>query len=86
MEKINILDARNNLSRLVAAAGRGEEVIIAKRGVPVARLVPVDADLPPEHRAAQVSDWLATHLVPVHASRTATELEDQIASEREGWE
>lgn len=37
--QINILDAKNSLSRLVAAAERGEEVVLARNGVPVAQLI-----------------------------------------------
>lgn len=39
--KINMLEAKNQLSRLVKAALAGEEVIIANHGVPAVRLVPV---------------------------------------------
>jgi prevent-host-death family protein len=38
----NVHDAKTNLSKLIAAALRGEEVIIAKAGKPVVRLVPVE--------------------------------------------
>jgi prevent-host-death family protein len=38
--QINILDAKNQLSQPVKRAQAGEEVIIAKRGQPVARQVP----------------------------------------------
>lgn len=40
---VNIGEAKTRLSELVAAATRGEEVVIAKAGVPVARLEPIDA-------------------------------------------
>lgn len=40
--QINMLDAKNKLSSLVAAAEQGEEVIIARGGVPVARIVKYD--------------------------------------------
>lgn len=43
MGKVNIHDAKTNLSRLVDAAAAGEEVIIAKAGKPAARLVPIKA-------------------------------------------
>ena len=38
--QVNILEARNRLSQLIKAAQAGEEVVIANRGEPVARLVP----------------------------------------------
>ena len=37
----NVLDARNSLSRLIADSQAGEEVVITKRGKPVAKLVPI---------------------------------------------
>lgn len=40
MIQSNIHEAKSNLSRLIERAAAGEEVIIAKAGKPVARLVP----------------------------------------------
>ena len=37
----NLYDAKTNLSQLVERAAAGEEIIIAKNGVPLARLVPL---------------------------------------------
>lgn len=39
---INIHEAKTHLSRLVEQAAAGEEVIIAKAGRPMARLVPMN--------------------------------------------
>jgi prevent-host-death family protein len=44
MQTINIHDAKTNFSRLVDAAAGGEEIIIAKAGKPIARLVPMPRD------------------------------------------
>ncbi|MDP1734541.1 MAG: type II toxin-antitoxin system prevent-host-death family antitoxin [Sulfuritalea sp.] len=41
--QINLLEARTCLSRLVAAAECGEEVILARSGKPVAKIVPYEA-------------------------------------------
>jgi prevent-host-death family protein len=43
MTTVNMLDAKSNLSRLVQAVESGEtdEVVIARNGVPAARLVPI---------------------------------------------
>ncbi|HEY4219099.1 MAG TPA: type II toxin-antitoxin system prevent-host-death family antitoxin [Gemmatimonadaceae bacterium] len=38
---VNIYDAKTRLSELVERAAAGEEVIIAKAGKPLARLVPL---------------------------------------------
>ena len=39
--KMNIQDAKANLSRLIDAAMLGEDVVISKAGKPFVRLVPV---------------------------------------------
>lgn len=39
---VNIHEAKTHLSRLLLRVGVGEEVIIAKAGKPVARLVPFE--------------------------------------------
>ncbi|MBN8611986.1 MAG: type II toxin-antitoxin system Phd/YefM family antitoxin [Deltaproteobacteria bacterium] len=41
--QVNVLEAKTQLSRLLDRAEAGEEVIIARAGQPVARLVPVTA-------------------------------------------
>ena len=38
--QVNMLDARNQLSKLVKAAENGASIVIARDGKPVARLVP----------------------------------------------
>lgn len=43
MRTINIHEAKTHLSRLVEDAAGGEEIVIAKSGRPVARLVPIKA-------------------------------------------
>jgi prevent-host-death family protein len=40
-EIVSLYDAKTHLSSLVDRAAAGEEIIIAKNGVPLARLVPV---------------------------------------------
>ncbi len=41
MRTVNIHAAKTHLSRLVEAAAAGEEIVIAKAGKPMARLVPL---------------------------------------------
>lgn len=40
MTTINLYEAKTHLSRLVDRAARGEEIVIAKSGTPMVRLVP----------------------------------------------
>lgn len=46
MTQVNIHDAKTHLSKLIERASRGEEVIIARAGKPVARLTALE---PVEH-------------------------------------
>jgi prevent-host-death family protein len=39
--QVNMLDAKTKLSQLVDAAEHGEEILIARNGVPVAQIVPL---------------------------------------------
>lgn len=43
MEAINMHQAKTHLSRLVEEVAAGAEIVIAKNGVPRAKLVPLDA-------------------------------------------
>ncbi len=43
MRTVNIHEAKTHLSRLVEKAAEGEEIVIARAGKPVARLVPLKA-------------------------------------------
>lgn len=46
-ETVNIHDAKTHLSRLVARVEAGEEIVLARGGRPVARLVPVSVRTQP---------------------------------------
>lgn len=46
MKEVNIHQAKTQLSKLLRRVAAGEEISIAKRGVPVARLVPVAKSKP----------------------------------------
>ena len=41
MEVVNVHEAKTQLSKLLARAHSGEEIIIAKSGMPYAKLVPI---------------------------------------------
>lgn len=45
--QVNMHDAKTQLSELVAAAERGEEVVIARNGTPAARLVAIATEYAP---------------------------------------
>ena len=41
MDTVNLYEAKTNLSKLVERAAAGEEIVIAKAGRPLARLMPL---------------------------------------------
>lgn len=47
MPTYNMHDAKTHLSRLAEKAARGEEVVIARNGQPLAKLVPIGEQRPP---------------------------------------
>lgn len=57
---VNIHQAKTQFSKLVEAAAQGEEVIIAKAGKPMVRLVPVEP-VRPERRPGGMEGqiWVA---------------------------
>lgn len=44
MQKVNVKEARRNISRLLDEINAGEEIILLRRGKPVARMVQVEND------------------------------------------
>jgi prevent-host-death family protein len=87
--QVNILEAKNRLSQLVKCAQAGEEVIIANRGQPVARLVPAGkAAAPPtgHGNGKRILDWLKHHRLPAYARRSAEEIDASIEEARASWE
>jgi prevent-host-death family protein len=47
MKTVNVHDAKTNLSRLLAQVEEGEEIVIAKAGIPVAKLISIARVKPP---------------------------------------
>lgn len=86
--QVNILEAKNRLSELIRCVQAGEDVVIANRGRPVARLV---AEGGPSLGGSTTSgqtilDWLADHPLPAYAQRTAAEIDARIEEERNAWD
>lgn len=52
MAAYNLYEAKTSLSRLVEMAASGEEVIIAKAGKPMVKLVPVTKERKPKARVS----------------------------------
>lgn len=82
--QINILESRNRLSQLVRRAQQGEEVIIANRGVPVVKMVPIRSDV--VTAKGDILAWLQSHPLPASARRPHDEIERGLARERDAWD
>jgi prevent-host-death family protein len=52
MRQLNLAEAKAKLSRLVDQAAKGKGVIIAKSGIPMAKLVPLDERKPKKFKFA----------------------------------
>src|SRR5260221_11323567 len=57
MRQINLYEAKTNLSRLADEAPGGEEIVIARAGKPLVRLVPCRAEDAPR-RPGQAQIWV----------------------------
>lgn len=82
MAAYNILEARNNLSRIIAAVESGAEATIMRRGVPVAKIVPIGQSRTP-WTGRQLVEWLEAHPLPPESQRTSEEIEESIRELRE---
>ena len=56
MVQVNLYDAKTQLSRLVDRAAAGEEIVIAKGGRPLARLVPLAVRTTPRRLGLRAHD------------------------------
>jgi prevent-host-death family protein len=43
MAEVNVHEAKTHLSRLLMRVAEGEEIVIARAGKPIARLVPIES-------------------------------------------
>ena len=96
--QVNVLEARNRLSQLIKAAQAGEEVVIANRGEPVARLVsvrepavkpyltPVENGITPPSIPGGPLKWLRENPLPAYARRSAADIDADIEAERNSWD
>jgi len=55
----NMHDAKTNLSRLAERAAGGEEIVIARNGRPLAKLVPIEGRKPLRFGLAKGEIWMS---------------------------
>jgi len=64
-ETLNLYEAKSHLSELVERAASGEEIIIAKAGKPMARLVPIQRQKRPRLASVMGKNILGvTYIAP----------------------
>ena len=59
MTTLNLYEAKTQLSKLVDRAAAGEEIVIAKAGKPMARLVPLEQRRPRKSGFLKGQIWIA---------------------------
>ena len=69
MTKVNIHEAKSQLSKLIEKAMNGEDVVIAKAGKPKVRLVPIEDE---------IKDWFGMDEGKIWMSDDFDELPDDI--------
>lgn len=75
MQTVNIHEAKTHLSRLVERVAAGEEMIIAKAGKPMARLVPLEKPMQKKREPGALKGkiWMAENFdAPMSAEELAT--------------
>ena len=92
--QVNILEAKTRLSQLIKAVLGGEDVVIANRHQPVARLVAIDSPGGRERlsrgrasaRGDRLAAWMAASPLPDYARRGASEIDAALVAERDAWD
>lgn len=56
---VNVHEAKTNYSKLLERARAGEEIVLAKDGMPVAKMVPYDAPKPKKRVPGRFKDFLS---------------------------
>lgn len=82
MRQVNIHEAKTHFSRLVEDAEKGETIIVAKAGKPVAKLVPLD-DKPEVKKPRELGFLDGVYKIPEDLD---TMFQDEIIAMFEGRE
>lgn len=75
--RVGMHEAKTNLSRLVARAQEGEEIVIQRNGTPVARLVAVEE----EATRPRMMDLLGVYEGQIHIADDFDDLPDDMAED-----
>ena len=79
MKLVNMHEAKTNLSQLVEEAERGEEIVLARAGTPVARIVAL-----PRHRRRTLGLWKGRVRIPADFDAPVPEDPEQWEADAQG--
>ena len=79
MKTVNIHEAKTHLSKLLARVEKGEEIVIAKAGKPIARLIPQANE-----KKRTLGTMRGKFVIPKDFDDAIPELEDLFYGEKSG--
>lgn len=84
-ESLSQRELRNESGRVFRAVGEGHSFVLTNRGVPVGRIVPLDAPAPTltiARPAKRVGGWAALRPQRTENDRAMTEIIDELREDR----
>ncbi len=85
MRHVPIAEFKDHVSEMVAAASRGEEILITRHGKPAARLLPAEDSVEERsRRAREALDQMAIERERMRAAGMTATVEEMIAWKNEG--
>lgn len=84
-ESLSQRELRNESGRVLRAVGEGHSFVLTNSGVPVGRIVPLDAPVPTltiARPAKRVGGWAALRPQPRENDRAMTEMIDDLREDR----
>lgn len=84
-ESLSQRELRNESGRVLRAVGEGQSFVLTNRGVPVGRIVPLDApnsSLPIVRPAKRVGGWAALKPERAENDRPMAEILDELREDR----
>mgnify|MGYP001059698079 FL=1 len=85
MESLSQRELRNESGRVLRAVGEGESFVLTNRGIPVGRIVPLDAPaatLPIVRPAKRVGGWAVLKPEPADGDRSMSRIMDELREDR----
>ena len=85
MESLSQRELRNESGRVLRAVGEGQSFVLTNRGIPVGRIVPLDAPavtLPIVRPAKRVGGWAALKPEPTEGDRSMSRIMDELREDR----